>query len=316
MKTIREAVQEYLELRRNLGFKLVDHEPRLLQFATFLEENGAAYITQKLALSWAQQPQNVQPTKWAQRLSAVRGFARYRQGADPRTEIPPTGLLRYGSMRTKPYLYSDEQIRALMEAARDMPHSRERQALLPWTYYCLFGLLSVSGMRVGEVRDLALLDVDLKARLLTVRAAKHHRTRLIPLHESTCSVLADYIDRRQRHWIGWSSSENLFVSSAGNPLCPSRVKQTFLKLSRQVGLRGPNDSRGPRLHDFRHTFAVRTLENWYRQGLDPDRMLPVLSAFLGHVSVSDTYWYLENSPGLMKEAIRRLERRWDWEGES
>ena len=192
-----------------------------------------------------------------------------------------------------------------------MPYHGERQALLPWTYYCLLGLLSVSGLRVGEARDLALQDVDFQAGILTVRAAKHGRDRLVPLHESTCRVLANYADQRQRHWIGQSVPESLFLSSKGTPISVTHAQVTFRKLSRQVGLWGPEDRRGPRLHDFRHSLAARTLENWYRQGQDPDRMLPILSTYLGHVRVSDTYWYLENSPELMKEAVKRLERRWE-----
>ena len=192
-----------------------------------------------------------------------------------------------------------------------MPYHGERQALLPRTYYCLIGLLSVSGLRIGEACDLALQDLDLEAGLLTVRAGKHGRTRLVPLHQSTCKVLADYTDRRQRHWMGQPVPENLFLSTRGTPFNAKYGQITFRKLCRQVGIRGRDDGRAPRLHDFRHSLAVRTLENWYRQGQDPDRMLPILSTYLGHVGVSDTYWYLENSPGLMKEAMKRLERRWE-----
>ncbi len=311
MNTIREAVHEYLALRRSLGFKLVDMEYWLLQFAAFLEERKVAYITQELALAWAQQPANVQPYKWAQRLTSVRGFARYRKAADPRTEVPEPGLLPYRCTRPRPYLYSDEETRALMRAARNMPYYGERQALLPWTYYCLIGLLSVSGLRLGEARDLVLQDVDLESALLTVPAGKFGRTRLVPLHDSTCRVLADYIGRRQRHWQDRPIPNNLFLSSRGAPLDPSNVHRFYRNLTRKIGLREPDKRRGPRLHDFRHTLAVRTLENWYRQDQDPDRMLPILSTFLGHVGVSDTYWYLENSPGLMKEAMRRLESRWE-----
>lgn len=311
MNTITEAVYEYVDLRRSLGFKLVHVDQLLLQFATFLEQQGATYITQELALAWAQQPTNVQRSKWAERLSIVRGFARYRHGSDPRTEVPAPGLLPYRPKRTKPFIYAEEEIEALLTAARNMPYHGERQAMLPWTYYCLIGLLHVSGLRIGEARDLALQDLDLDAGLLTVRAGKHGRTRLIPLHESACDVLADYVDRRQHHWIGHPIPENLFLSTKGTPIDPRYAQQTLRKLCSQVGIQRPDGGRPPRLHDFRHTLAVRTLENWYRQDQDPDRMLPILSTFLGHVGVSDTYWYLENSPGLMTEAMRRLERRWE-----
>ena len=311
MNTLREAVEEYLSMRRHLGFKLHDTERGLLDFVTFLEQRQAPFITQSLALAWAQQPLHVQPAYWAQRLSFVRGFARHRSATDPRTEIPCAGLLPFRTKRAKPYLYSDEEIRNLLRAALDMPHRYRQGALLPWVYYCLFGLLCVSGLRLGEARNLELRDVDLEAAVLTVREAKFGRTRLVPLHGSTCEVLAEYIARRQRHWAGRSVSPYLFVSSWGNRLNAAKIHRVFNALSRQIGLRGEHDSRGPRLHDFRHRFATCTLVNWYRSEKDPERHLPMLSAYLGHVHIADTQWYLEGSPELMSEAMRRLESRWE-----
>jgi len=311
MNTLRQAVQEYLSMRRALGFKLVDAGKRLLDFVTFMEQHRAPYITQALALAWAQQPANTQPSHWAQRLSCVRGFARYRSASDPRTEIPPQGLLPFQPKRARPYLYSDKEIKSLLRAALKMRHHYKSGALLPWVYYCLFGLLSVSGLRLGEARNLELQDVDLQAAVLTIRGTKFGKTRWVPLHASACKVLADYIARRQRHFAGRAVSSYLFVSSAGNRLDGGSIHRTFYALSRQIGLRGTTDRHGPRLHDFRHRFATRTLVNWYRSEQDPERQLPLLSAYLGHVHVADTHWYLENSPELMHQAMRRLERRWE-----
>jgi integrase len=192
-----------------------------------------------------------------------------------------------------------------------MPYRYERGALLPWTYHCLFGLLSVSGMRLGEARNLELQDVDLTAGILTVRGAKPGKTRLVPLHASTCEVLANYIAKRQRHWAGRPVSSYLFVSSWGNRLDSGQIHRAFYALSRQIGLRGESDSHGPRLHDMRHVFATNTLVRWYRSDQDPERRLPILSAYLGHVHVEDTQWYLSASPELMREAMRRLEQRWE-----
>ena len=311
MNTLRQAIDEYIGMRRNLGFKLKDTQRSLLEFAAFMEQRQAPFITEALALAWAQQPVNVQPAHWARRLSDVRIFARYRKGADPRTEIPSPGLLPFRPKRAKPYLYSDREIQDLLRAARNLSDCGERSALRPWVYYCLYGLLSVTGLRVGEARSLELTDVDLDAVLLTVRHAKFDRVRLAPLHRSTCEVLADYIARRQHHWAGRQVSPWLFVSSRGNQLDASDIRRTFYALSRQIGLRGANDSHGPRLHDFRHRFATKTLVNWYRHDQDPERLLPVLATYLGHVHIADTHWYLEASPELMGEAMRRLERRWE-----
>jgi integrase/recombinase XerD len=192
-----------------------------------------------------------------------------------------------------------------------MPCRYERGALRPWVYHCLFGLLSVSGLRLGEARNLELHDVDLKAAVLTIRGAKFGKTRLVPLHTSTCHVLAEYLRRRTRHWGQRPVSSYVFVSSEGNRLDGGDIHRTFYTLCRQIGLRGATDRHGPRLHDMRHSFATHTLVHWYRSQQDPERKLPLLSAYLGHVHVADTQWYLSGSPELMREAMRRLEHRWE-----
>jgi integrase/recombinase XerD len=311
MTTLRAAVRAYLAMRRDLGFHLRETGRLLLQFVAFMEQHRATTITTRLALAWAQQPQTVQPAEWARRLSMVRIFARYRHAFDPQTEIPPDGLLPYRPKRARPYRYSDEEIRRLVRAARTMPYHYQRGALRPWVYSCLFGLLSVSGLRLGDARNLELHDVDLQAAVLTIRGAKFGKTRLVPLHPSACTALADYLRRRQQHWKGRPVSSYVFVSSAGNRVDVGDIHRTFYALSRQIGLRGHTDRHGPRIHDLRHRFAAKTLWRWYRTGEDPERRLPVLSAYLGHVHVADTYWYLSAWPELMREAMRRLERQWE-----
>jgi integrase/recombinase XerD len=311
MNTLRQAVQDYLELRRNLGFKLHDAGKALPDFVMFMERQQASYITQPLALAWAQQPRKVQASHWARRLSFVRQFAHHRSATDPRTQVPAPGLLPFRPKRARPYLYSDDEIRRLLSASLQLPCRYERSALRPWTFHCLLGLLSVSGMRLGEVRNLKLHDVDLAAAVVTIHGTKFGKSRLVPLHPSTCQVLADYIARRERHWPGQSATDYLFVSNRGNRLDGAEIHRTFYALSRQVGLRGLTNSHGPRLHDMRHRFATKTLVHWYQSGQDPQRYLPILSSYLGHVHVADTQWYLNVSPELMREAMRRLEQRWE-----
>ncbi len=220
-------------------------------------------------------------------------------------------MLPFQPQRARPYLYSDDEISRLLRAALDMTYRFERGALRPWVFHCLYGLLSVSGLRLGEALNLELRDVDLGSAVLTIRGAKFGKERLVPLHVSTCKVLDRYLVRRSRHWADRPVSSYLFVSSWGNRLDAGEVHRTFYTLSRQIGLRGPSDSHGPRLHDMRHRFATNTLVRWYQSEQDPERLLPVLSAYLGHVHVEDTQWYLSGSPELMREAMRRLERCWE-----
>jgi integrase/recombinase XerD len=308
MNTLREAAHDYLTMRRNLGFKLQEAGRLLPAFVTFMEQRRASYITPQLALAWAQQSLVVQPAEWAHRLSIVRTFACHRSATDPRTQIPPEGLLPYRPKRARPYLYTAEEIEGLLRAALSLP---PKEGLQPWIYHCLFGLLTVTGMRIGEARNLELRDVDLRTGVLTIRSAKFGKSRLLPIHASTRRVLADYLARRDRRWAARPVSSYLFVSNWGNQLDGGDIHRTFYALSRQIGLRGQDDSHGPRIHDLRHRFAVMTLLRWYQAGEDVERRLPILSAYLGHVHVSDTFWYLSAWPELMREAMSRLERRWE-----
>jgi integrase len=307
MKPLTKAIQDYLALRRNLGFKLRDAGMVLAKFASFMEQRNADCITTQLALDWAQQPSDVQPALWAQRLSYVRCFARHHIASDPRTEVPPPGLLPFRAARAHPYLYSTEEVQRLLEAALQLSPSME---LRRWTFHALLGLLSVTGLRVGEALRLKLDDVDFDNGVFTVRGTKFGKSRLVPIHASTRDVLESYRTRRVR-LLNHRVAVHFFVTRTGHQLDGGDVRRTFYHLSRQIGLRGMNDGHGPRLHDFRHRFAVETLLGWYRSGQDVERCLPVLSTYLGHVHVGDTYWYLSAHPELMTLAMTSLEQRWE-----
>lgn len=308
MNPLRESMQDYLALRRSLGFKLRTAGLCLAKFATFLEGHGTTHITTQLALEWAQQSPSTQPATWAQRLSYIRGFARHHAASDPQTEIPPPGLLPFQPRRARPYLYSEEEIAHLLRCALELPPV---DGLRPLTYHCLLGLLSVTGVRIGEALRLQLEDVNLDEGLLTIHGTKFGKSRLVPIHRSTQAVLAQYRALRERCVADCSASSCFFVTKRGHHLDIGDVHRTFYKLSRAIGLRAANASHGPRLHDFRHRFAVQTLLRWYRAGEDAERRLPVLSTYLGHVHIADTYWYLSACPELMAQAVTRLEQYWE-----
>jgi integrase/recombinase XerD len=306
MKTLRQAVGDYLALRRSLGFKLKEHERCLRELLSFLKKNGSTRLTIRRALQFATQHQHQQPAQWAARLRVVRGFARYRSGEDPLTQIPPLGLLPYRAPRARPYLYSAAEIRKLLRAAL---HMRSQATLKPWTYNCLLGLLATTGMRISEALNLQIKDIDWFEGILTIHGTKFGKSRWVPLHPSTRKVLSAYAKRRDC-LLEKKPVSHFFVSSRGTRLDGGDVRRTFYQLSRQVGLRDISASHGPRLHDFRHRFAVQTLLRWYRKGADVERLLPVLSTYLGHAHVTDTYWYLTNTPELMGAAGQRMEKRW------
>ena len=306
MKSVRNAIEDYIALRRSLGFKLHGMATSLGKFASFLEQKEAPYITTALALEWAMQTDDHSPSHWAQRLGFVRVFARHWSATDPRTEIPPAGLLPFRARRARPYLYTEQEIQRLLTAAKSLSSS---SGLRPWTYHCLFGLLAVSGLRISEAIKLERQDVDFHQELLTIRQSKFNKSRLIPLHTSTRDVLTRYAEHRDR-LVPSPRSSCFLLNDCGRCLERSTVLRTFHDLSRQIGLRGPSDHTGPRIHDFRHRFALNTLIQWYRAGEDIERRLPVLSTFLGHTHVADTYWYLSVHPELMGLATSRLEQRW------
>jgi len=304
MNTLRQALEEYLALRQALGFQIYEASLLLPRFIEFLEQQQETSITCELALHWATESHAAQPAESARRLSLVRGFARYCSTTDPHTQIPATGLLPYRPQRASPYLYTDAEIGRLLQAAK---HLSSSSGLRARTYVAAFGLLAVTGMRVGELVGLDNHDLDFTLGQLTIRGAKFGKSRCLPLHPTTQEALRHYVAERDRRY-PIPQTPSLFVSEQGTRLTHWVVRRTFVALSHEIGLRGPADTHGPRLHDFRHRFAVEVLLRWYREGVDVDRHLPELSTYLGHVKVSDTYWYLSATPELLQLALDRLER--------
>lgn len=303
MSPLSLAVQDYLSLRRRLGFKLKDEGTLLPDFVSFLERHDADHITTELALRWAMQPARALPGHWATRLRMVRLFAKHWSATDPRTETPPLGLLPYRYKRKVPHIYTEDEIERLIQAAHALGTSK---GLRPWTYATLLALLVVTGMRAGEVVALDRADVDLDAGVLTIRRTKFGKSRLVPLHPSTSRALQQYADRRDAIF-PTPKTPSFFLSEQSRRVTWWILRWTFVKLSRQIGLRSESDRYGPRLHDFRHSFAVHTLLGWYRAGANVEQHLPALSTFLGHCHVTDTYWYLSAVPELMALAAARLD---------
>lgn len=307
MKPLREAVQDYLALRRSLGFKLRASQDSLTEFVAFLEQREVTRITTAIALEWALRKPQTRPGRAADRLRHIRGFARHHLASDPTTEIPPVGLLPSRLRRRQPYLYSDDQVARLLACALKLP---PRDGLRPWTYHCFLGLLSVTGLRLGEAIRLELGDVDLDQGVLTIRQTKFGKSRLVPVDDTTKTELARYRARRDRLLRG-RPQRRFFVSCRGTPLDPGSIHRTFYQLLDQAGVHAPANAPRPRLHDLRHRFALQALLRWYRTGDDVERRLPMLSTYLGHVCIENTYWYLSACPELMGHALARLELRWE-----
>ncbi|KRQ95446.1 tyrosine-type recombinase/integrase [Bradyrhizobium valentinum] len=308
MKDLRDGIVEYLDLRRSLGFKLKKDERLLLDFAAFMERRGAARITSKLALAWARRPKTTDPNYLAGRLRAIRSFARYRILTDPRTEIPPTDLLPRQRTTFQPHLFSRDEIARLLAAS--LQRRRGAKPISRWSRYAMFGLLSVTGMGVGEALNLDLEDVDLDNGVLTIRNTKFGKSRLVQVHATTCAVLKLYREQRNTFLAG-RIARPFFISPLGRRITHSTLGLSFRRLSRKLGLRSASDATGPRLHDLRHSMAVEVLRQCYGSGANPERRLPALSTYLGHTHLNYTYWYLHQNPSLMKQAVTRLEHYWE-----
>lgn len=301
MSALTEAVNDYLRVRRTLGYKLTDHGTLLPDFVAYLEAAGASTVTTELAVAWATQPTGTTQGWWGRRLAIVRGFARHLKALDPDTEVPPAGLLPYRLDRAHPYLYSDADITTLMAAARAL-----RSPLRAATYETLIGLIAATGMRSGEAVRLDRDHIDWDEGVVTVWNSKFQKSRALPVHPSTLAALERYGQIRDE-FIARPKHPSFFVSTAGTRLNNDDDK-TFRRLVDEVGLTSASGRR-PRLHDLRHRFAVRTLVGWYRAGVDVEAHMPLLSTYLGHAEPSHTYWYVSAVPELLFLASERLERR-------
>lgn len=302
---LRTAAEDYLAMRRALGFKLGMQGRLLLQFVEHLDHCGLETVTTEAAMAWATAPTGASAGWHGMRLGVARRFAVHLQRLDPRCEVPPPDVLPERHRRLPPHIYSTEEITALMRQARAL-----RPALRAATAETVIGLLATTGMRSGEIVRLNQCDVDLAARTLQVVATKRNTSRELIVHESTAAALAAYA-RLRDDGLPTASSPSFFVSTTGHRLSQSTLNSTFRLLVRAAGLEPPPGSRArrPRPHDARHSFAVTTLLAWYRDGENVQARLPALSAYLGHVEPKDTYWYLSAVPELLALASERAEGR-------
>jgi integrase/recombinase XerD len=292
-------VDDYLRLRRALGYRLDREERWLRQLVEHVQAAGSSTLTSELVISWARQPATAQPRHWAQRLGCARKFAGYLRTIDASTQVPPTRVFPTERHRPMPYLWSAEQIGLLLSTAGQLC-----PALRGLTHQTLFGLLAVSGMRLGEAIGLHRDDVDLDTSVITIRHAKFDRSRLVPLHPTATTALRGYATERDQ-LCPRPRSDAFFLSSRGNSLDRSQVDKTLRQITTAMGIRTATVH--PRAHDLRHSLAVHTLIRWMREGVSVDEHIAVLSTYLGHVSPAGTYWYLTAVPELMQLAAGRLQ---------
>jgi integrase/recombinase XerD len=299
--SLRDSLADYLNLRRALGFQLANAGRLLEQFVGYLEQHGIDTVTTEHAVRWATLPADASRHWLAIRVGVVRGFTVYLHSIDSSAEVVPAGLIRPGACRATPYLYSESEIRSLIQAAGAL-----RPRLRAATYQSLISLLAISGIRIGEAIALDDDNFDVEHEVLVLRHTKFNKQRLVALHPSATLALSRYVDLRQR-LLPRPASPALFVSTAGTRLLHSNISLTFAGLVEQVGLTRRSAACRPRIHDLRHAFAVATVLGWYRDGADIAALMPRLSTYLGHTDPQHTFWYLSAAPELMALAGQRLE---------
>ena len=300
MSNLRQALVDYLTMRRALGYKMDKAERLLGQFTAFAEERGETHVRTETALTWATRPAGADVIWTSRRLAEVRLFARHLRTLDPRTEVPPADLLPARGRRATPYLYTPQEVADLMRATGHLRGSHVQA-----TYRTLIGLLAATGMRIGEAIGLDRHDFDAAHGMVTIRHGKFDKARALPLHPTTVAALDDYLGRDDRPRP--AGMPTLLISSTGKRLRYTAVQPIFHKLLHHCGIAQHSATCRPRIHDLRHSFAVSTIVDDYRSGA-PGCRLAILSTYLGHADPGGTYWYLSAAPELLGLAGERLER--------
>lgn len=306
MKTLSKELDLYLTIRRSMGYSLDTTERILRKFVAYAGHEQAEYINTALFLRWQETFGNANSLTWASRLGMIRLFAQWLHCVDPKHEVPPQSLLPCRLRRSHPYIYSDAEIRRIIEAAAELPSISGIRALTSST---LFGLIAVTGLRISEALSLNVSDVDLDIGVITLRHGKLGKGRLLPVRDCTRQHLASYAKERDR--LLGHCPEPLFVSDRGTRVTDCSARYDFAVVCQSIGLRPPQKfnrhGRGPRIHDLRHTFAVRTMVGWYRTRKNPAQEMLKLTTYLGHTDPAHTYWYIEAIPELLDLASQRLE---------
>ena len=307
---IQSRVQDYLAERRRLGFQLKDSGQALMGFARYVDAlDQAGPLTLDVMIEWARQDQQGRhrPETWARRLKLLRPFARYLQQFEPETAVPDESVFGPIPGWLMPHIYRDREVVDLLAAARSLPPCG---GLRSCTYETLFGLIASAGLRLSEALNLLDSDVDLPQDLLTVRQTKFAKSRLLPLHPTTVDALHRYRQVRNRY-VPVTADTPFFIGSRGRhlgcALSDRQVHRVFRQLCNQLGWKNRGVHDGPRIHDLRHTFAVRRVILWHEQGTDIDQAMLALSTYMGHAKISHTYWYLTAVPELMTLAAGKFE---------
>ncbi|HQZ88350.1 MAG TPA: tyrosine-type recombinase/integrase [Gammaproteobacteria bacterium] len=302
--TMKQRVENYLNHKRYFGFQLKIEGQELNNFVNFcnkMQHQGS--VTSELAIKWASSSKKASRLSWARRLEIIRCFAKYNKIIEPETQIPLRSIFGSAHKRPNPYIYSNKDIENLLDATKKL---EPKNGLRPLSFYFLINLLASTGLRISEALRLTYDDVNLESGVITVRETKFYKSRYVPLHFTTKNLLKEYKKIVMKKII-IPKSKQFFILDGGSSLTIRKAQYAFQRLRVRLGWHKTHKNKLPRLYDFRHTFVCRRLIAWYEEGVNIDQMIPFLSTYLGHVKVSDTYWYITGIPELLKTATDKFE---------
>ncbi len=303
--TMYEKVKEYINTRHNLGIQMKIEGDELLRFANYVDKKRyKGPLTTAIAIEWAGSSKKASRFSWARRLEIVRCFAKYYYAFDSKTEIPPKNIFGPTHRRNTPYVYSEQEIKEILAGSLQL-HTTQAK-LRPITYYYLFGLLASSGLRISEAVHLIDDDVDFSNGILTIRETKFFKSRYVPLHPTVVKALQGYLAIRNKKIC--SQCGAFFVLDNRLPVTTRKAGYAFKVIRQKLWADKLYKNKKPRIYDLRHTFVCQRLLTWYKEGKNLNQMIPFLSTYIGHVKVSDTYWYITGIPELMSAATKRFEQ--------
>jgi integrase/recombinase XerD len=306
-------IRAYIALRRSFGFELRSQAHILQKFDRVLQQemSNSGPVTPTIIESFLRSLDKLQPLTRRHQLSTVRQFLRYVRQFEPQTYIPGRLYEPASSTPQVPHIYTEEEIRALLRQA--LLCSRRPTQSSGLTYHTLIAFLYATGLRISEALALQLGDIEWQRKVVHIRKTKFHKARLVPMSSSTCHHLKRFLVHRAGQGHATAAEAPLFVNAKGARLAYSTVVHSFIKIATRAGVRRVNDGNPPRIHDLRHTAAVRRLCLWYQEGKNVQALLPVLSTYLGHSSVSSTQVYLTATAELLAEASKRFEQHFSFE---
>ncbi len=309
MRSISKGVEDFISLRRSFGFAFEKGAHELRDLALFLKKTKKKNLDTPAILDWLESHSQASHKTQSVRLGHAHTFAKYWKAFCPLTQVPDRNIANHQPTRARPYIYTSAECRNILRACFDMrsAEGHSRSKLYQHAYYTIYGLIMTTGLRRNEAVNLRNHHIDLVKGTLFVELTKFRKSRLIPLDSTTVAELSKYLKLRNK-LVSHAKTDHFFLASPNRGVSHDMIYYRFVRICHQLGIRPAVGGRGARLHDLRHTFAVRVIQRWLVQRKNIHEMMPLLSSYMGHDHPSDTYWYLTGIPEILKYGLHKDQR--------